>query len=145
MKTFIRAGATTGLLLATLGTRCPQTAPTSATGQGLVQTVRIEPAEPHSGDKITITTEVRNVGPEPLGGTFMTCALGFGGDLALSEVPGTARCQAVSFERKLAPGESIEGVDTKVVDSPAGTYVLQVHYLIHPAVSQNITVHVLPN
>jgi len=145
MKTFIRAGAATVLLLATLGAQCPQTSPTSATAQGFVQTVRIEPAEPHAGDQITIRTEVRNVGAEPQGGTFMACALGFAGDLALSEVPGTVRCLAVSFEKQLAPGEAIEGVDTKVVDSPAGTYVLQVRYLINPPMSQNITVRVLPN
>lgn len=145
MKTFIRAGAATVLLLATLGAQCPQTSPTKSTGQGFVQTVRIEPTEPHTGDKITIRTEVRNAGPEPQSGTFMACALGFGGDLALSEVPGTARCAAVSFERQLAPGEVIEGADAKVVDSPAGTYVLEVRYLINPPMSQNITVRVLPN
>ena len=145
MKTFIRAGAATGLLLATLGAQCPQTSPTKSAGQGFVQTVRIEPAEPHTGDQITIRTEVRNSGPEPQGGTFMACALGFAGDLALSEVPGTVRCQAVSFERQLAPGEAVEGVDTKVVDSLPGTYVLEVKYLINPPMSQNITVRVLAN
>lgn len=145
MKTFIRLGAATGLLLGTLGAQCSQTSPTSAKGLGLVQTVRIEPAEPRTGDQITITAEVTNPGPDPKHGTFMACALGFGGDLALSEVPGTARCAAVSFERELASGESVEGVDTKVVDSPAGTYVLVVRYLINPPMSQNITVRVLPN
>jgi len=144
MKTFIRAGAATALLLATLGARCPQT-PTKSAGQGFVQTVRVEPAEPHTGDQITIKTEVRNLGPESQGGTFMACALGFGGDLKLSDVPETVRCQAVSFERQLAPGEVIEGADTKVVDSPPGTYVLEVRFLINPPVSQNIAVRVLPN
>jgi len=145
VKTFIRAGAATALLLATLGAQC-QTAPTAPTapkGLGFVQTVRIDPAEPHTGEKITIRTEVTNPGPNPKEGTFMACALGFGGDLALSEVPGTVRCAAVSFEQQLAPGESVEGGDTKVVNSPAGTYVLEVRYLINPAMSQKITVRVL--
>jgi hypothetical protein len=145
MKTFIRSCATAGLLLSTLGAQCPQSSPMKSTGQGFVQTVSIEPAEPHTGDRITIRTQVRNAGPEPQSGTFMACALGFGGDLELSDVPGTVRCLAVSFEKQLAPGETIEGADTKVVDSPAGTYVLEVRYLINPPMSQNITVRVLPN
>jgi len=144
MKTFHRLGVAIGLLLATLGARC-DTTPSAAKDLGFVQTVRIEPAEPHTGDKITIRTVVTNPGSNPKDGTFMACALGFGGDLALSEVPETARCAAVSFERQLAPGESVEGVDTKVVDSPAGTYSLEVRYVINPAMSQTITVRVLGN
>ena len=138
MKIFIRAGAAAALLITTMGALC--TAPST---QGLVQTVRIEPAEPHPGDQITITTVVTNTGPIPKACTFKICGLLFAGDLEVSEVPGTFRCQAYSSQQQLAPGESVEAVDTKVVDSPAGTYALEVRYLLDPAMSQRITVRVL--
>ena len=137
----LRASATAALLLAAMGAQC-HTPPNAPVEQRFVQTVRLEPAEPHSGEQVTVWSKVTNVGVSPEWGTFMICGLGLGGDLALSEVPGTARCAGVSFERQLAPGESVEGADTKMVDSPAGTYELEVRHMIDPRVRRKITVHV---
>lgn len=136
-----RAPAIAALLLTGLGAQC-HTAPNAPVRQGFVQTVRLEPAEPHRGEQVTVWSKVTNSGVSPKWGTFMICELGLGGDLALSEVPGTARCASVSFDRQLAPGESVEAADTKVVDSPAGTYVLEVRHLINPRMSQKVTVRV---
>lgn len=141
MNRVLRASATAALLLAALGAQC-HTAPNAPVKQGFLQTVRLEPASPHRGEQVTIWSRVTNGGASPEWGTFMICGLGLGGDLALSEVPGTARCTAVSFERQLAPGESVEMADTKVVDSPAGTYVLEVRHLINPRMTQKVTVRV---
>jgi hypothetical protein len=129
------------LLLAAMGAQC-QTPPNAPVKQGLVQTVRLEPAHPHSGEQVTVWSKVTNVGGSPEWGTFMICRLSLGGDLALSEVPGTARCAAVSFDKQLAPGESVEAADTKVVDSPTGTYELEVRHLVNPRMTQKITVRV---
>lgn len=137
----VRAPAIAALLLTVLGARC-HNAPTAPVEEGLVQTVRLEPAEPRTGEQVTVWSKVTNRGVSPEWGTFMICELGLGGDLALSEVPGTARCAGVSFERQLAPGESVEATDTKVVDSPAGTYVLEVRHLIHPSMTHKVTVRV---
>lgn len=137
----LRASAIAALLLAAMGAQC-HTPPNAPAEQRFVQTVRLEPAEPQSGGQVTVWSKVTNVGVSPEWGTFMTCRLGLGGDLALSEVPGTARCAAVSFERQLAPGESVEMTDTREVDSPAGTYELEVRHMINPRVTQKITVHV---
>jgi hypothetical protein len=141
MTTIVRASATAALLLTALGAQC-HTAPNAPVEQGFVQTVRLEPAEPHRGEQVTVWSKVTNGGVSPEWGTFMLCSLGLGGELALSEVPGTARCAAVSFDRQLAPGESVEMADTKVVDSPAGTYVLEVRHLINPRKTQKVTVRV---
>lgn len=137
----LRASAIAALLLAAMGAQC-HTPPNAPVEKRFVQTVRLEPAEPHSGEQVTVWSKVTNVGVSPEWGTFMMCGLGLGGDLALSEVPGTARCAGVSFERQLAPGESVEGADTKMVDSPAGTYELEVRHMIDPRVRRKITVHV---
>jgi len=141
MTKIVRASATAALLLTGLGTQC-HTAPNAPVEQGFVQTVRLEPAEPHRGEQVTVWSKVTNGGVSSEWGTFILCSLGLGGELALSEVPGTARCAAVSFERELAPGESVEAADTKVVDSPAGTYVLEVQQLINPRKTQKVTVRV---
>lgn len=137
----LRASAIAALLLAAMGAQC-HTPPNAPVEKRFVQTVRLEPAEPHSGEQVTVWSKVTNVGVSPVWGTFTACALGLGGDLALSEVPGTARCAAASFERQLAPGESVESADTKVVDSPAGTYELEVRHLIDPGAAQKVTVRV---
>ena len=136
-----RASAIAALAVAVMGAQC-HAPPNAPVEQGFVQTVRLEPAEPHRGEQVTVWSKVTNAGVSPEWGTFMTCRLGLGGDLALSEVPGTAGCEAVSFDRQLAPGESVEAADTKVVDSPAGTYELEVRHLINPRVAQKITVRV---
>ncbi|HEX5031515.1 MAG TPA: hypothetical protein VFX78_08665 [Candidatus Eisenbacteria bacterium] len=141
MIRILRASAIGALLLAALGAQC-NTAPNAPIEQGFVQTVRVEPAQPHRGEQLRVWSKVTNRGVRPKWGTFMDCGLGLGGDLALSEVPGTARCQSPSFERQLGPGESVEMADTKVVDSPAGTYVLEVQHLIGPRMTQKVTVHV---
>jgi len=141
MIRILRASAIAALPLAVLGAQC-HTAPNAPIEQGFVQTVRVEPAEPHRGEQFKVWSKVTNSGVSPEWGTFMICRLGLGGDLALSEVPGTARCASVSFERQLAPGESVEMADTKVVDSPAGTYVLEVQHLINPRMTQKVTVRV---
>ncbi|HET9250820.1 MAG TPA: hypothetical protein VFP58_01735 [Candidatus Eisenbacteria bacterium] len=137
----LRASAIAALLLAAMGAQC-HTQPNAPVEKRFVQTVRLDPAEPQSGEQVTVWSKVTNVGGSPEWGTFMICGLGLGGDLALSEVPGTARCAAVSFERQLAPGESVEMTDTKVVDSQAGTYELEVRHMVDPRATQKITVHV---
>lgn len=135
----LRASAIAALLLAAMGAQCDNP-PNAPVKQGFVQTVRLEPAEPHTGEPVTVWSKVTNVGVSPKWGTFLICRLGLGGDLALSDLPGTVRCESVSFERQLAPGESVEESDTKVVGSPAGTYKLEVQLLINR--TQEITVHV---
>ena len=139
MRSVIRGAAAVVLLLSTWHCNKSATAPADL---GFVQTVRIEPDVLRRGEPIAIRSEVTNAGLRPRWGTFRICRFGLAGDLKLSEIPGTARCASVSYEREIAPGETVLGGDRMVVDSPSGTYVLEVRHLISPDIVQRITVHV---
>jgi len=144
----IRWAAGLAALLALGGADCRPWSPSGRlergpAGPGLVQSVRIEPAEPREGETIRIVSEVTNRSSRTIRATFTDCGLGLTGSLALAQIPGTVRCLSVSYERELAPGESIVGGDAMMVKSSPGDYRLEVLHLIGSAPRAGIDVRVV--
>jgi len=135
----------TGLALAALtlpfhaGCRSHPNAPTP---DPIVQTVRIEPTEPREGETITVYSTIENRGSKPQQVTYLICQLAMGGDLALTMVPGTARCAGFSASAILAPGQRLEAGDSRVVVSGPGAYTLDVTHVIDPERTTTLTVRV---
>ena len=135
----------TGLALAALtlpfhaGCRSQPNAPSR---DPLVQTVRIEPAEPREGQTVTVLSSIENRGSRPEHVTHLVCSLGLGGDLVLAMPPGTARCAAVSGTTDIAPGQRVEESDMRVVVSGPGVYTLTVAHLIDPERTTTLKVRV---
>lgn len=134
-----------GLALAALtlpfqaGCRSHVSAPPS---DPIVQTVRIVPAEPREGETVTVLSSIENRGSKPTQVTYRICLLDLGGDLSLPMRPGTARCAAVSATTVLAPGQSVETSDIRVVASAAGVYTLAVTHLLDPQRTATLEVRV---
>jgi hypothetical protein len=135
----------TGLALAALtlpfhaGCRGQPNAPSR---DPVVQTVRIEPAEPREGETVTVLSSIENRGSRPEHVTYRICTLGLGGDLVLAMPPGTVRCAAVSGTSDLAPGQRVEMSDMRVVVSGAGVYTLTVNHLVDPQRTTTLKVRV---
>jgi hypothetical protein len=136
----LRAAAVAFIAFTTWSARCNTLS--DDPNASFVLRVRIEPSRPRHGETIRIISEVTNVSRDAERGTFAMCGLGITGTLAVADPVGIARCAGVSEDKTLAPGETERAVDTKVVDSPAGTYVLEVHHLLNPALTEPITVRV---
>jgi hypothetical protein len=142
MNTRIRIA---GLALAALtlplyaGCRNHATAPPS---DPLVQTVRIEPAEPRQGGPITILSSIENRGSRPVRVTYRVCYLDLGGDLDLAMIDAIVRCAAVSATTDLAPGQSVEMSEMGMVLSGPGVYTLKVTHLLDPRRTATLEVRV---
>jgi hypothetical protein len=117
--------------LLALGTTCRET-PNAPAADGVVQTVRLEPAEPRKGEIVTVVSTIENRGPDAKPVTYLVCVLGLGGELALTMPPDEARCAAVSATTDLAPGQRVEMRDRRVVASEPGVYALRVEHLVDP-------------
>lgn len=116
--------------------------PTSLLREQLVQTVRIEPAEPRKGDTLTIRSTIENRGSRPRSVTYRICYLPIGGDLSLASPLDLVRCAAVSVTTNLAPGQHVEGSEWAVVMSDPGVYTLTVDHMLDPPRTATIKVHV---
>ncbi len=107
----------------------------------LVQTVRITPAAPASGDTIVVTTVLTNVGSatsQPL--EVSICGPGLRGSLSVTDP--FARCAGFSMQATLAPGDSTLDAATRVVESGPGRYVLEVNQVRRPETWLPVTVRV---
>jgi hypothetical protein len=115
---------------------------TAPPSESLVQTVRIEPAEPRKGDTLTILSTIENRGSRPRSVTYRICYLPIGGDLSLASPLDLVRCAAVSVTTYLAPGQRVEGSEWAVVMSDPGVYTLTVDHMLDPPRTATIKVHV---
>jgi hypothetical protein len=121
------------------GTSCRET-PNQPSTDGLVQSVRLDPAEPRKGETVIVYSTIENRGTSPKPVTYMVCQLGLEGDLLLSIPLDETRCAAVSATTDVPPGKIVQLADRRVVNSPAGVYSLRVEHLIDP--QRSITVRV---
>jgi hypothetical protein len=115
---------------------------TAPPGEQLVQTIRIEPAEPRKGDTLTILSTIENRGSRPRSVTYRICYLPIGGDLSLASPLDLVRCAAVSVTTNLAPGQHVEGSEWAVVMSDPGVYTLTVDHMLDPRRTATIKVRV---
>jgi hypothetical protein len=129
-----------GAVLLVLGA-CRET-PSEPSADGIVQTVRLDPAEPRKGEIVTVISTLENRGNSTKTVTHLICVLGLGGDLMLSMPPNEARCAAVSATAEFTPGKTLEFADRRVVDSPAGVYSLRVEHLVDPQTAVTVRVRV---
>lgn len=107
----------------------------------LVQTVRVAPAEPASGDTILVTTVLRNTGSATSPDLEVSiCGPGLRGTLSLANP--FAACAGFSMQVQLAPGDSTTDAATRVVLSGPGTYVLEVNQVRRPETWLPVTVRV---
>jgi hypothetical protein len=101
---------------------------TATVWPGLVETVRMEPASPRTGETIHITATLRNTGPlttPPI--EVSICGLGLRGALAL-EHP-SVQCAGYSMSTSLAPGDTVSDRVVRIVRSPPGTYRLEIQHV----------------
>ena len=130
------------LLGATLVLGSCRETPIEPSADGIVQTVRLDPAEPRKGEIVTVISTIENRGTATKSVTHLVCALGLGGDLVLSMPPNEARCAAVSSTADFTAGKTLEMADRRVVDSPAGVYSLRVEHLIDPQRAVTVRVRI---
>jgi hypothetical protein len=100
------------------------------TASGLVQELRIEPAEPRVGDTVVIRSTVTNRGSAAVGTESRICGLDIETDLAYSDPFG--RCGGYSQTVELAVGRSLSGSEQFVVTGGPGNYQLRVRHLLSP-------------
>lgn len=122
------------LLLVALACRTEPAAPAGVIRQlmahGLEQTVRIAPAEPAPGDTLVIRSVVANRGTSSPELSSRICGLDLESAVRLDD--SFVRCAGYSMLVALAPGDSLTGVDQRVVAGPAGSYTLRVRHLLNP-------------
>ena len=116
--------------------------PTAPPSDPIVQTVRIEPAQPRQGDRVTIFSSLENRGSKPVRATYRICALTLGGDLDLRISPGLGLCAAEFASGYVAPGQREEMSAVGTVRSGAGDYTLTVSHVVDPQRIATIKVNV---
>jgi hypothetical protein len=103
----------------------------SVSADGLEQDATITtPAR--SGANVTIRSVLHNRGSQPLTVESRMCGLNYGGTLQLSWPPELGKCAGYSMRGPLAVGDSIVTSDVMRIDSPPGTYTLQVTHALEP-------------
>ena len=123
----------TALLALALGCQTDQPTATRSLGvvaRNLVQIVRLSPEKPVRNQVLTIESVIINDGGRLVDFTSRICGLDTQGDLALTG--SLLMCAAYSMSAHLAPGDSIQGFDARVVTSPPGRYMLRVRHLLDP-------------
>lgn len=108
----------------------------------LQQTVRIEPAEPASGQNITIRSVLVNTGSAPIDLSSRLCGLDYAGALALAEPQGFAKCAAYSMHGLLGAGDSLVVVDLMAVAAAPGRHTLRVRHALAPSLWAELRVGV---
>jgi len=99
---------------------------------GLMQTVRIAPAEPSRGDTIIIASVLTNVAQDTTPTLAVSvCGPSLRGTLSLDNP--FISCTAYSMTTSLAPGDSAVDGTVRVVASVPGTWRLEVQQLRQPA------------
>lgn len=99
---------------------------------GLVQHVRLEPAEPTGGLNVSVHSVIVNEGPAAVPLTTRVCGLDYAGALELTHPPEVMKCAGVSASATLAPGDSVVVGDLMRVASAPGTYELRVRHALDP-------------
>jgi hypothetical protein len=99
---------------------------------GLVQHVRLDPAEPTGGLNVALRSVIVNEGTAAVPLTSRICGLDYAGALALTHPPEVMKCDGVSQSASLAPGDSVQVTDLMRVASVPGTYELRVRHAIDP-------------
>ena len=104
-----------------------------AVGQlgSLHQTVRFEPAHPHSGDTVTVTSVVANRGSDAVD-VWALYDLQMSGTLVLGIPDVRLRGR---FTSRLAPGDSVVDREKRVVVSSPGHYTVRVVQLVKPVLT----------
>lgn len=146
---FARVGAAALLMLGCDGSGPLQPEFDAATGEfrlasrrhpGLLQIIRLMPLEPATGDTLRIQALLTNRGSRGIYVETRSCGLSHRGTLVLRYFEG--RCTAFSSSRTLAPGDTVRGFEQMIVESPAGTYSLDVQHLVDPALWVPLTITV---
>jgi hypothetical protein len=110
------------------------------TPQGLEQTVRLSPADPAPGDTLEIASIVVNGTAAPVDVASRICGLDLETPLPLTNP--FISCAGYSVHGALAPGDSLQGFDRRVVSGLPGTYTLRVRHLLNPDVWVEVPVTV---
>jgi len=137
---------TTLVLLSVASLACgPQPAPITGprvvvTPQGLEQTVRLSPAEPAPGDTVDIVSIVVNQTAAPVDVASRICGLDLQTSLKLTNP--FISCAGYSMQGALAPGDTLQGFDRRVVDGAPGAYTVRVRHLLTPDVWVDVPVTV---
>jgi hypothetical protein len=139
------------VLIASLAAGCrnaagPDTIPDGAASivrlGSLQQTVRVEPAEPVSGQNITVRSVLLNTGSAPIDLSSRLCGLDYAGALALEEPQGYGKCGAYSMQGLLGAGDSLVVVDLMEVSAGPGRHTLRVRHALAPSLWAELRVGV---
>lgn len=113
-------------MVGVLLTACGELFTPSQTVGSLVVATRVEPAVVHSGERIEVTTTIRNLGPDSVSVVFPSCWLQYTvtrGKTAVEPWSGFVRyCVASSMRVVLQPGDSAWGHGATRVESGPGDY-----------------------
>ena len=116
------------------GTCSPSGRDTTITTQvvsGVVQHLSVSSLAPCSGEVITILSEIEVTGASPSALTLRTCDVDLGGTLAFGPPVGII-CGGYSESGSYSPGTVRTSGTTRRVDSPPGSYTLQVRHALSP-------------
>ena len=108
-------------------------------GDGIIQTVMLDPASPFTGDTMSLRSTIQNAGDSTIQVSLKLCGLIFGGSLAFRD-GFEVRCAGDSFHGAMNSGETAILLERLIIESDPGQYVLTMQHLLHPSLVASLTI-----